>query len=104
MTWKIECDALTDKDWACLAHLAASVLPAFGSVEGIPTGGIRFANALTRYASTGPHLIADDVNSTGGSLETARGDRPAIGVVAFSRGLCPIWVMPLFSLAEGIIK
>jgi len=97
MHWKIECDALTDRDWECLAYLAAQLLPAFGSVEGVPVGGIKFANALQQYVTVGPHLIADDVTSTGQSLEQARNGRQAIGVAAFSRGACPAWVIPIFT-------
>lgn len=97
--WKIDCDALTDADWATLAEMAVSVLPAFGAVEGVPRGGLRFAQALHRYVTTGPLLIAEDVVTTGASLEQQRAGREAVGVAVFARGSCPAWVRPLFTFA-----
>jgi hypothetical protein len=99
-SWKIDCDALTDADLACLAKMAAELLPPFGSVEGVPTGGLRFAAALRPYATFGPPLVADDVLTTGNSMEAQRRGRPdALGVVIFARGPCPPWVTPLFAAA-----
>ncbi len=97
--WKIECDALTDADWDCLAYMVSERM-AFSAVEGVPTGGLRFARALEKHAGKGgPLLIADDVLTTGGSMEEHRAGREAQGVVAFSR--CeevPRWIVPLFQL------
>lgn len=95
--WKIDCDALTAEDWDGLALMAMEFLPPFGSVEGVPTGGLAFADALRPYATQGPVLLADDVLTTGGSLERQRAGREAIGVVAFARGPCPDWVQAVFS-------
>lgn len=103
--WKVECDALSDGDWDCLAMLAATrILPSFCEVEGVPTGGQRFAEALSFYArSWGKLLIADDVCTTGASLEKQRADRDAIGIVAFARSRdCPSWVTPIWTLHKGI--
>lgn len=100
LTWKIAADALDHEDWHCLAFVASQMLPAFGSVEGVPSGGIRFANALRQYVTEGPLLIAEDVVTTGGSMERVRAGRPAIGVVAFCRGVCPSWVIPVFQLNQ----
>jgi hypothetical protein len=97
--YKIECDALTDSDWAGLAVIAVERLPAFGSVEGVPRGGLPFAKALAPHATSGPLLIAEDVTTTGASLEVHRAGRNAIGVVAFARSGCPAWVTPIWSLA-----
>ncbi len=36
--FKIECDALTDDDWECLAYLIAKRV-SFSSVVGVPNGG-----------------------------------------------------------------
>lgn len=97
--WKIECDALTPEDWAALAKMAMEFLPPFGSVEGVPRGGIAFADALRPYATTGPLLIAEDVMTTGGSLERFRNNRNATGVTVFARGRRdnhPEWVYPIF--------
>ena len=98
LNWKIECDALSDDDWQGLACIASEILPPFGNVEGVPRGGLKFADALRQYITTGPLLICDDVCTTGNSMETFRNNRNAIGVVAFSRGISPGWIIPLFTL------
>lgn len=103
--FKIDCDALTAEDWEALAALAADCLPPFGAVEGVPTGGLAFADALRPYATGGPLLIADDVLTTGSSMERLRGSRETIGVVAFSRAPywapTPRWITPLFVIGPG---
>ena len=105
LPFKIELDELTDDDWDCLARIVADEF-AFHTVEGVPTGGLRFAEALRRYASPPPTgslrpilMIADDVLTTGGSMERQRADRKAVGVVAFSRThLVPGWITPIFCM------
>lgn len=96
--FKIECDVLTADDWASLARLAVEVLPPFGEVEGVPRGGLAFADALRPYATDGGLLIADDVWVSGLSMERHREWRDAIGVVAFARGPLHPWVRPLFEM------
>jgi hypothetical protein len=96
--YRIDCDALTPGDWAALAAMAAEVLPPFGEAVGVPRGGLPFAAALRPYATTGPLLIAEDVCSTGGSMDRFRAGRDAIGVCVFARGKVPAWVTPLFVL------
>lgn len=92
LPWKVECDALTPEDWRTLAGAVAGAVR-FGTVEGVPRGGLAFAEALAPYASTGPLLIVDDVLTTGGSMERHRAGRDAIGVVAFARvGELPPWI------------
>jgi hypothetical protein len=83
--WKICCENLTTDDWDTLALMASEILPSFGSVEGVPTGGLKFADALRKYQTTGPLLICDDVLTTGDSINKQRADRPAYGIVVFSR-------------------
>lgn len=91
--FKIECEALTDDDWECLAYLASWCLPPFGTVEGVPRGGLRFADALRYHVTPGANrvLIADDVWTTGRSWHDFRlslGYLPGpdvVGVVAFAR-------------------
>jgi hypothetical protein len=99
-SWKIECDALTDDDWLSLASMATAILPSFRIAEGVPRGGFRFATALNAHATGNPGhplLIADDVLTTGNSMERYRAGRDAIGVTAFSRGMVrPFWVHVLF--------
>ncbi len=96
--WKIECDALTDKDWETLALIAAEILEPFGAVEGVPTGGVKFAKALEKYKTEGGLLIAEDVITTGGSMERFRSNRDAKGIVVFARGNVLDWVTVLFKL------
>ena len=98
LPWKIDCDELTDEDWKCLALMTAEKLVNFGSVEGVPRGGIPFANALIPYITTGPLLIVDDVLTTGSSMEEYKAGREAIGVVVFSRGERPKWIQSIFKI------
>jgi len=95
-TWKIDCDALSDTSIETLAHMVSDESGGFGSVEGVPSGGLRLAKALEKYATDGPVLIMDDVLTTGASMEEQRAGRDAIGAVIFARGSCPGWVRPLF--------
>lgn len=98
--FKVDCDALTDEDIECLARLIKDNLPLFAWVEGVPTGGLRFAEALKPLCepdSTTIGLIVDDVLSTGNSMEKQRDGRPAMGVVIFNR-------MPMMNVTPGWIK
>lgn len=103
-SFKIDCDALTTADWEGLAHIASKMLPSFYGVVGIPRGGIEFAVALNKYADPKANalLIADDVCTTGGSLEQCKSkySQPTIGVVAFARGRVPSWVTPIFTMPD----
>lgn len=109
--WKLECDAFTDRDWETLAAMAAEILPPFGTVHGVPRGGVPFALELMKHATNDvatslPILIAEDVCTSGGSMERMRDALRAncpgqdiIGVCVFARGVCyPSWVTPLFTL------
>lgn len=95
--FKIDCDALTDVDIDALALLALSMLPEFGSVEGIPTGGLRLAKELELYKTKGLILLVDDVFTTGMSMKKQRNNRPDVrGLVIFARGPVPSWITPIF--------
>lgn len=113
LSWKIDCDALTDADLAALAKLVADRIP-FDHVIGVPCGGLRFAAALEKYAdlrrTANRFLIVDDVLTTGHSMEVVKariwsiedlraGVSAPVGVVIFARAVCPHWVRPIFSLA-----
>jgi len=107
--FKIDCDALSDEDIHAIAQLLAVRLPAFRHVEGVPTGGLRLAEAMKWMKGPAPVywppdkpmlLIVDDVLTTGQSMEEHRAGRPAIGAVIFARGECPDWVTPLFTLTN----
>jgi hypothetical protein len=90
--FKVECDDLVDGDWAALARLAVEILPPFGAVEGVPRGGLKFAEALEPYAEPytqpGRLLIADDVWVSGRSvrahLDQHQSKPSAICVVALA--------------------
>jgi hypothetical protein len=85
LKWKIECDALTDEDWDCLAQIVADRC-SFGSVYGIPRGGEKFAKALEKYTkSSNPYrLVVDDVYTTGKSMREVMNSGD-IGFVVFAR-------------------
>lgn len=105
--FKIDCDALSDREILALACLLKDVLPRYGKVEGVPRGGLRLAKAMEgwSWSSRGsyPALICDDVYTTGGSMEAHRAGREyVIGAVLFARR--PVqhgWITALFTMAEG---
>lgn len=103
LPFKIDCDALTDADLACIAEYAAKhLLEPFRRVVGIPTGGVRLAKAFEPYITDGVHmeLIVDDVLTTGASMEKERmGMSYYQGFVLFARGACPPWIKSAFTLA-----
>ena len=71
--WKIECDAISEKEWECLAYMIKEIEgQPWRKAVGIPRGGVPLGNALDKY-STGnidhPLLIADDVYTTGTSFK-----------------------------------
>ena len=72
LTWKIECDAVSDAEWECFAKMISEIeVRQFSKVVGIPRGGIKLQNALSHYVSgndTDPVLIVDDVWTTGTSF------------------------------------
>ena len=71
LTWKIECDALSNDDWACIAHMIVeSESRRFSKVIGIPRGGKKLEEALQPYVSFRiyPVLVVDDVWTTGSSF------------------------------------
>jgi orotate phosphoribosyltransferase len=107
--FKIDCDFLTDEDINAIALQLVHRLPTFRTVEGVPTGGLRLAEALQQYVvpqengwykDVGyPLLIVDDVFTTGGSVEEHRAGRyEAIGAVIFARNPTPSWITPLFRM------
>ena len=85
LNWKIECDALTDADWECLAEMIAE-RTRFGSVYGIPRGGTKLANALQKYCDPkySLRLVVDDVYTTGKSMKDVMQGND-LGFVVFAR-------------------
>lgn len=104
LPWKLVLDGGTG--WEDLAELVAGKFP-FRSVYGIPKGGVRFAQALDRFAEPDlryPVLIVDDVLTTGRSFVEAKArlgnPEPCIGIVVCARGECPDWVWPILTVNE----
>lgn len=118
--WKIECDAFTKEDWETLALMASQILPPFRKAYGVPRGGIVFAECLGKYATKNqndPILIAEDVVTTGGSVERyldqlrTHGDEDrtafdkVIGVAVYGRGeKWPDWVEVICPLHPKLRK
>lgn len=100
--WKVDCDGLTDEDWNTLAAMAMEMWDLeFGEVIGIPTGGIKFADAMSKY-SVGYSdilLVVDDVYTTGNTIETEMNKHKRVaGLVAFTRGPHPMRVFSIWNL------
>lgn len=107
--FKIECDALSVKDWETLAYIASTRIPPFKAVYGIPRGGEPLAAALLPYRQPdGLIAICDDVWTTGRTMlrELNKRERgTAFGVIAFARRpLISKRVYPLFTLSYPIKK
>ena len=106
--FKIDCDALSDKDMETLAQIISNKIE-FSGVVGIPNGGKRLAKSLEKYKeNTGAILIVDDVLTTGDSmtqqfnkLKEIYRNKNITGFVIFARGKCPYWVIPMFELNEN---
>lgn len=100
----IECAFLAHEDWVTLASLVAEQLD-FKDAIGIPSGGLKFAEALKFYRKNDPELptlIVDDVLTTGTSMEgmKKRAGGYCVGVVLFARGKCPWWIIPIFEMTQ----
>ena len=110
----IDCEGLEDKDLEALAHMAyhkMGIVPR--AVEGIPEGGLRFADAMRSviegrrgYVQHGPLLIVDDVLTTGTSMEKACGQPGfalnvnAVGCVIFARSTPAPGITALFQMCD----
>lgn len=106
LQWKIECNALTDEDLTTIACVAGPRLN-FSSVEGVPNGGLRLAQALEPFVTEGARggdlLIVDDVFTTGWSMEQHRGGRCAQGLVLFARDITfprHSWIKSIWTLSR----
>ena len=104
LSWKIECDALSDDSLRTLAFLAKDHLQPYQQVYGIPRGGTRLAEYMSEYCQDyGGVLIVDDVLTTGRSMTSAKkgftGGQGVQGLVIFDRSAfaCPDWIKALFS-------
>ena len=101
LTWKVECDALTDNDYEALAKIVSEKLT-FRDVKGIPRGGIPFEKSLKPYCTNDendPLLIADDVYTTGTSMREVY-EEGAIGIVVFARNeITDDWIKAIWQLS-----
>lgn len=106
--FKFECDNFTDGEIEGFAFLIRQ-MRWFSEVQGIPTGGIRLAQALEPFVERyyRKHLlIVDDVLTQGTSMECARVDairqgwciKDISGAVMIARGQCPSWIAPILQL------
>ena len=109
--FKIDCDYLTDEDWECAAFMLARMTWPFSRVWGVPTGGNKLAECMSKYVMPTARpvtLLVDDVWTTGGSmnkfmreqgLNRIRGDAVK-GAVLFARGPVPEYVTALFTIHD----
>lgn len=105
--FKVECDHLSDEEVQAACDLLALLLPPFGYLYGVPTGGERVAAALEKYRDPAEPviLVVDDVWTTGGSMRAymdAEGIPTHRGAVLFARGPVPSWVTPLWIIHPGL--
>jgi|TARA_Y100001951_G_scaffold27881_1_gene21697 hypothetical protein len=111
LTWKIEMDALSQKEWECISTMILELSPPFREAIGIPTGGVKLQNLLNQYGTgerTDPICIVDDVLTTGNSMNEflqicgCFGSLPNpntyIGWVVFARNKPPHWCKALFQM------
>lgn len=117
--FKLVADHFIEENLEGLVELILKLIGPFSSVEGIPTGGEKLAAELNKYKTNSkvhPHLIVDDVLTTGGSFEKVweaayeRDGKPEFirpshyinGAVVFARGKCPPWVKAIFQLPREL--
>jgi len=72
LKWKIECDAINEYEWQCLAQMIMMYQhEPFSKVLGIPRGGLPLQKAMEKYVTKGdyPWMVVDDVYTTGTSFK-----------------------------------
>lgn len=104
----IDCNALTDDDLAALAVMVRDWVGLFTHVEGVPEGGLRFAEQLQKFCKASDferRLLVDDVWTTGRSMQeyAARPGAPVYHefLVIFGRRPPPAPMRCLFLMAAG---
>ena len=109
LTWKIEMDALSHKEWECIAKMIMELSPPFKEAVGIPRGGNILGKLLNQHGTgkrEDPICIVDDVLTTGGSMNEFKRKRAwrnpteYIGWVVFARTEPPDWVSALFQMPK----
>jgi hypothetical protein len=112
LSWKIECDGVSKKEWKCLAEMILDYEKRpFQSAIGIPRGGVMLGSFLNQYSTQkldDPYLIVDDVLTTGGSMVDFRKEhfsgKETFGWVVFARGFPPQWCRSLFQMPFNPIE
>jgi len=109
LSWKIECDTLSQEDIDCLADLIC-MTHSYRDVEHPPTKSANLINLVGKLSlhktSDGDYdyLIVDDVFTTGKTMNEiyehlhTKHDKKTKGVVIFARSECPHWITPIFQL------
>ena len=110
LPFKIDCDALTDKDIDAVASYIASRMDCRFMVQDIAQGGCRLAAALEKYERCDAPfviLLVDEVLLTPSSMDAAKDAQPPqvhkddiIGWVIFARCELPSWIHAMFVLGE----
>ena len=110
LSWKIECDEISKKEWKCLAEMIMDYEKRpFQAALGIPRGGIILGTYLNEYSTQNiedPYLIVDDVLTTGGSMDDFvnsyfRNRKPNyFGWVVFARNKPQHWVKALYQMPK----
>ena len=106
LTWKIEMDAVSTKEWKCIAHIIMEYSQPFREAIGIPRGGTALGQLLDKYSTrkvSDPICIVDDVMTTGKSMIEERQrlvgmSAGVIGWVVFARGPVPVWCDAVFRM------
>lgn len=114
---KFELDKFTESDWEAIAYLASRAFK-FQYVVGIPTGGMRLAQAMAKYATGNeedPIALVDDVWTTGGSMKAAYDEiyetlplhkqfmavTGILGIVAIARTVPDVkWMRPFLTMGK----
>ena len=109
LSWKIECDAITNDEWQCIARMIMEYQKEpFRYAVGIPRGGHGLGFALNAHATDNPDhrvLICDDVYTTGTSfkefvIQENYNEEEIIKWVAFARKPTTDNVNALFTMPE----
>ncbi len=104
--YKLVADDFIRDNLLGLVHLIRKLVGPFGSVYGVPRGGLALEEALLQHIDrslVSTVLIVDDVLTTGGSLKRAREKLAGshtfiVGAVVFARGPLPTWVKAVFPM------
>ena len=112
LSWKIECDGVSKREWKCLAGMILDYEKRpFQAAIGIPRGGVMLGSFLNQYSTQkldDPYLIVDDVLTTGGSMVDFRKEhfsgKETFGWVVFARGFPPQWCRSLFQMPFNPIE